>query len=98
MDEEMSVRSASFVVTWEYRLKGDYAVGVSGLDTAQVCRVPAVVCDVAGYVDAAVDTGCVAVPDVDVKGRDPETGGYVQVLYLEVQRDAGLPFGYVLSD
>lgn len=50
----------------KYGIEGCDAVGIGVLDTAEKGGIPAAVGNVSGYVDAAVYTCCVGVPDVDV--------------------------------
>lgn len=65
---------STFVMAWEDCLESHDSVVICALDTSQEGRVPAVVCDVAGLVDARVDASGIAVPDVDVQRGDSEAG------------------------
>lgn len=83
--------------------RGDTVV-IGQLDTTEVSRVETTVSVVAASVDTTVDTGGVAVPDIDGDGRDGLTGVDVDVLNLEKDIDTVAPLrlldvgAHVLAD
>ena len=74
VDEQMRVRCSAFIMSWEDSLERHDSVVICALDSSQVSGVPTAFGDVARFVDAGVDAGGVAVPDVDVEGGDAEAG------------------------
>lgn len=96
--EKMSMGSTTLVMTWEDGLERNHTIGVGRLDAAEVSRIPAIFSDVAGLINTGVDTCGVCVPDINIQAGRRKTGGDVEILDLEVQRDSCLAFGNVLSD
>ena len=101
MGQDVDVRGAAGVVTGEQRLELGNAVGVSGLDASQpgginVGRVGRV--SVAAGVDARVDAGRVAVPDLQVQIRDGLAGVDVNDLVVEDDVDTLLLLDDVVVD
>jgi hypothetical protein len=96
--EEMGMCCTALIVAWEDGLESNNAVGICGLDASQEGTVPSSISYISSDIDAGVDTGGVAIPDIDVDIWDAETGGDVDVLDFEVERDTGLAFGDILAN
>ena len=88
----------ALIVAWEDGLESNNTVGICGLDASQKGTVPSSISYISSDIDAGVDTGGVAIPDIDVDIWNAETGGDVDVLDFEVERDTGLAFGDILAN
>jgi len=88
----------ALIVAWEDGLESNNAVGICGLDASQEGTVPSSISYISSDIDAGVDTGGVAIPDIDVDIWNAETGGDVDVLDFEVERDTDLAFGDILAN
>jgi hypothetical protein len=96
--EEMGMCCTTLIVAWEDGLESNNTIGICGLDTSQEGTVPSSISYISSDINARVDTGGVAIPDIDVDIRDTETSGDVDVLDFEVEGDTGLAFGDILAN
>lgn len=97
----MHVCCSAAVVAWEDTLERGAAVCVGGLETAEegVVEVGEIVfVAVAGADDAAVDAGCVAVPEIPHEVFDGLAGGNIEELGVDYDVDSRLGFDDVGAD
>lgn len=85
MGQQMSVNGTAGVVAGEYGFEGDDAVVVSQLNTAEIRAVQATL---ARGVDTRVDTGCIAVPNIDSDVWNSFAGAHVYILDFEEKVDS----------
>lgn len=95
VNDGVDVGRATFVVAGEDGVELGNTVVVGGLEATQEGAVQAAL---ASSVDARVDAGAVAVPDVEEHVGDGLAGVDVDELHLQVQGDTKLVLGDVLLD
>lgn len=101
VSEDMNVVCTRGVVSGDDRDELEHTILIGGLDTAKECLVE--VGGIGGIAVAAgcntrIDTGCVAVPEVQGNILQGLTGVGVDNLDIQVQRDALLILGDVLAE
>ena len=99
--KHVDVGGTSSVVAREYGLELSYTVDIGLLNAAEESRFEVgciVAVSIALSSDATVHSGGVTVPDVHEYSWDRETGGSVNQLDVQVERDTNLVFAYVAAD
>jgi hypothetical protein len=101
MSQEMNMRRATDIMTWEKGLKLGNAIFISWLDATAKGLVDVGLVgkvSVSLIVHAAVNTSCVAVPDLEIQLWHRFTSSYVDDLVVENKVNALLVLLQIASD
>lgn len=98
VSEEMGMCSTSIIMTWEDGIEGSNSIRVGSLNTSQEGRIVTTVGNISSNINTTVDTGGVAVPDIDVDFGNGLACCDVDILNFKMERDTNLSFSNVLTD